>query len=146
MLGLYGDRMVILDEKTTSALGTYWMQSWDMRGQFCGYTWACQQLGYSVDHVIVGGVAIQKTQHQFLRVPVQYPNFLIERWYNELLYTLHEMNQCYEAQVWNYNFGDACTSYGGCSFKELCLAENPDLWLNNFEPRTWSPIPLDSKA
>lgn len=143
LLGRIGDLIVVQDEKTTSALGPSWLRQWDLRGQFLGYTWACRQLGYHVDHCVVRGIAIQKTQHQFLPVPVQYSDHLIERWYEELLNTCHEINYHFEHKLWPYNFADACSSYGGCSFHDLCLSRNPEPWLTNYEHNSWSPIQVD---
>lgn len=143
LLGRIGDLVVVQDEKTTSALGPSWTRQWDLRGQFIGYTWACRQLGYPVDHCIIRGVAIQKTQHQFLPVPVQYAQHVIDRWYEELLNTCHEINYCFEHQLWPFNFADACSSYAGCSFAQLCLVRDPEPWLTNYEVNTWSPINLD---
>lgn len=144
LLGSFNGLPVVVDEKTTSALGPFWLRQWDMRGQFLGYMWACKQLGYAVDHVVVRGIAIQKTQHQFATVPVQYPQTLIDRWYFELLNTLHSIVADFESGYWAYNFGDACSSYGGCSFSDLCRAANPDNWMNNYEPNLWTPVNSDA--
>lgn len=143
LLGYYGPLLVVQDEKTTSALGPYWLRQWDLRGQFLGYTWACRQLGYPVDHCIVRGIAIQKTQHQFASVPVNYTNVLIDRWYATLLDTLHEINHFFEINQWSYNFGDACGSYGGCGYADLCKASDPELFLNNYELNEWNPVTAD---
>lgn len=143
LLGYYGPLMVVQDEKTTSALGPYWLRQWDMRGQFLGYTWACRQLNYPVDHCVVRGIAIQKTQHQFATVPVSYTNTLVDRWYHELLNTLHEINHFLEVNQWSYNFGDACSSYGGCGYTDLCKASDPGLFLNNYELNEWNPVSAD---
>jgi|CXWL01.1.fsa_nt_gi hypothetical protein len=140
MLGTFGDLPVILDEKTTGALGSYWLQSWDMRGQFVGYCWACRRLGHHVSDAIVRGVAIQKTQTQFLPCPIRYSNHLIERWEHELYNTLARIVWCFDHNQWDYNFADSCSSYGGCPYKTLCLAKDPSTFLNNYQERTWSPI------
>lgn len=146
MLGEYMGLPVVFDDKTTSALGPQWQRQWALRGQFLGYVWACQQLGHSIDHAIVRGLAIQKTQHQILTVPVQYPQHLIDRWYKELLQTIHEMIHSWQNDYFPYDFADACTSYGGCPFADLCLAADPEPWLTNYEENTWSPIELASAA
>lgn len=144
LLGTYGGLPVVLDDKTTSALGPYWMAQWHLRGQFMGYVWACNQLEYSIDHVIVRGLCIQKTQHQLASVPIQYPTHVIDRWYITLLQTIEEMIHFYTYNEWPYNFSDACSSYGGCTFRDLCLAKNPDTFLSNFEHNTWSPVSADA--
>jgi hypothetical protein len=146
LLGKFGDLLVVQDEKTTSALGPSWLRQWDLRGQFIGYVWACRQLGYQIDHCVVRGIAIQKTQHQFATVPVQFPAHLVDRWYEELLYTCHEINHAYSTSRWPYDFADACSSYGGCSFLDLCKSRDPSNWLTNYETNTWSPIHLDGGA
>lgn len=143
LLGVFNDLLVVQDEKTTSALGPYWLRQWDLRGQFLGYVWACRQLGYAVDHCVIRGIAIQKTQHQFLPVPVQYAQHLVDRWYEELLNTLHEINFHFSNNLWPYNFADACSSYGGCGFHDLCIAKDVTPWLSNYEHNAWSPIQLD---
>ncbi len=144
MLGLFHDLLVVLDDKTTGALGAWWQQQWHLRGQFLGYMWACRQLGYPVDHVVVRGICIQKTQHQYITVPVQFADHLITRWYEELLLTLQELVHYYNAKHFAYNFGDSCTSFGGCTYRDLCMSEELEPWLVNFEPRTWSPISADT--
>lgn len=142
MLGDYQGVTVVVDEKTTSALGPYWLRQWDLRGQFLGYCWACQQLGHKVDHTVVRGIAIQKTQHQFAQVLVQYPQHLIDRWYMELLHSIQGIIYYFEQGYWPYNFGDACASYGGCTYAELCKAHDPEAWLTNYQIRRWSPVSL----
>lgn len=146
LLGEYSGLKVVLDEKTTSALGPSWLSQWDLRGQFLGYMWACRQLGHRVDHVIVRGIAIQKTQHQIVSVPVAYPDHLIELWFDELVRSLHDLVAYYSLGHWSYNFGDACSSYGGCGFRDLCKAKEPSSWFNNFQTRTWTPISQDNAA
>lgn len=146
LLGKYHDLVVVQDEKTTSALGPYWLRQWDMRGQFIGYVWACRQLGYPVDHVVVRGIAIQKTQHQLVSVPVAYSNIQVDRWYEELLNSLHELNHCYANEFWSYNFGDACSSYGGCGYVDLCKAADPSLFLTNFQRHVWNPVTADASG
>lgn len=141
VLGIWNEMLtVILDEKTTSMMGVSWTRQWDLRGQFLGYVWAARELGFNVSTVIVRGIAIQKTQHQFAQLPVQVPTFLVDRWYHELLGSLADLVSAWESDRWPFNFADACSSYGGCSFLDLCKSVNPEHWLNNYEERTWSPI------
>jgi PD-(D/E)XK nuclease superfamily len=144
LLGTFGDLPVILDEKTTGSLGTYWLQSWDMRGQFMGYCWALNLLGYKVRDAIVRGIAIQKTKHDFLTCPIRYSDHMIDRWELTLYQTLQRIVWCYNNDQWDYNFADSCSSYGGCPYKTLCLAKDPNHFMNNYQERTWSPITMKS--
>lgn len=146
MLGKWdGELLTILDEKTTSALGPSWLNQWDMRGQFLGYCWACQQLGYPVRQVAIRGVGLLKTEIKFLTALQQYPQYLIDRWYAETLDTIAELRYNWEHRRFGYNFGDACGSYGGCSYKDLCVASEPERWMANYEVRIWNPILREEK-
>ncbi len=142
MLGTYtpGGFPCVFDDKTTGSLSSYWTQQWDLRGQFLGYVWACQQMGYPVSHAVVRGTGIMKTDTRFLTIPLSYDKHMIERWFEELCFTLDMMKFYHERSHWPYSFGDACTSYGGCPMKDLCLAKEPSQWFNNYEVRIWNPV------
>lgn len=41
----------------------------------------------------------------------------------------------------DYNLGEACNHYGGCSFAPICKKQHPDEWLPvYFERRRWDPL------
>lgn len=142
LLGRYAenDLLVVLDDKTSGSLGSYWLRQWDMRGQFLGYLWALRSLGYDISHVVVRGVGLLKTDILFQTVPLEYPSFLIERWQVELYNTLELMKLCFSENHFPYSFGDACSSFGGCPMKDLCMNKDPDQWLNNYEVSIWNPV------
>ena len=140
MLGKWNDLVTIFDEKTTTGLGPYWLQQWQLRGQFLGYCWACQQLGYPVRQAAIRGIGILKTEIKFMTALQQYPQYLIDRWYEELLLTVHEMIASWERDKFSYNFGEACASYGGCQYIDLCCASQPEDWTSNYEVRVWNPL------
>jgi len=140
MLGWWENLPVVIDEKTTQALGESWRKQWDLRGQFLGYCWACQQLGYPVSTAIARGTAILKTKVNFMTVPVMFPQHLIDRWYVNLLMTVNQMIIDYQSGLFSYSFADGCTAYGGCQYSLLCSASNPEEWYSNYTIREWSPI------
>ena len=121
-----------------------------------GYIWACQQTGYpDVNMAVVRGIAILKRDFNDAIVPVQFPQFLIDRWYNLLLYDLNQIVEAYnsftaypkpDAQWYNlqktfpYNFADSCSSYGGCAFSTLCLAKDPEPFFSNYVKHRWNPL------
>lgn len=145
MLGTYNGMPCIVDEKTTKSLGSYWLNQFTMRSQFLGYCWACQQLKLPVNIAVINGVGFLKKSTNFLRAIQQYPQYLIDRWYIELLRTLEELNvrwKMYQAEgevVWSYNFGDTCTSYGGCQFTSLCASRRWTDWLIEYNEVRWDP-------
>lgn len=144
MLGKHNGRPVARDEKTTGkGFSANWAEQWDLRSQFIGYTWALQQGGLvDLDTIIVRGIAIQVREIKFCEAIKTYPNFLRERWLTQLRRDLWRLRRCYDAGYFDYNMGDACTSYGNCVFLTPCTAPDTqkDAWLSNYEIRHWNPL------
>lgn len=141
MLGLYQDRPIVLDDKTTgSSIGRLWASQWDLRSQFLGYKWACQQCGIPVEEVAVRGVAIQQTQIVHAEAIKQYSNELIGRWYEQLRRDLWKIRKAWDEDYFDFNFADACTAYGQCTFLNTCASSNPQNWVTEFEVRHWNPL------
>ena len=141
MLGSYQDRPVPLDDKTTgSSIGRNWASQWDLRSQFLGYLWACQQCGIDAREVVVRGIAIQKEQIVHAEAIKQYSNELLGRWYDQLRRDLWRIRNAYDEGHFDFNFGDACTSYGQCTFLNTCASPNPQNWVTEFEVRMWNPL------
>lgn len=143
----------VVDEKTTSTLPYNWTDQWGMRGQFIGYCWAMQQLGIPVNTAVIRGIAIQKTQIQFRTAIVQFPQHLIDRWHQQLISDLQRIASTYQIEqdwqekapglhnsLWELNFGDTCSSYGGCPFLGLCQAKDAEPFFNNYVRHRWNPL------
>jgi hypothetical protein len=136
-----------LDDKTTTQLGSSWGKQWDTRAQFTGYCWGLREAGIKVDGFLIRGVSILKTKYDTLQ-PVTYrPEWQIDRWYNELLGWIEDIKLCWAKEQkgkhhsWRHNLDHACADYGGCSFRDICLSQNPQSYLETgFERRHWNPI------
>lgn len=153
-------RVYGVDEKTTKALGPQWQYQWDMRGQFYGYTYAIREMGYQCAGVLVRGMAIQQTKFAFQEKPLFFSEYQLERWWREVNHKAKAAVQSYifaEAArqqgdfdsmhaAWGRSYGDACSSYGGCQFKELCQAQWPWQLYQNWERRVWNPLAKDPTA
>lgn len=134
--GVFGE-----DDKTTSALGATWPKQWDMRAQFTGYCWGAARAGFPLSGFLIRGVSILKTKYETLQAVTYRPDWMIERWYEGLLKTAADMLQSWESGVWSYDEADACSAYGGCLFKQVCLSRDPDPWLEgSFIRRVWNPL------
>jgi hypothetical protein len=141
MLAMYNGRPMPKDDKTTGgSISQNWVESWDLRGQFLGYVWACQQCGLDTDSVCVRGIAIQKTQIVHAEAIKTYSRDLIAKWHEQLRRDLWRLRRSWDEGYWDYNLGDACTQYGHCSFMNVCASANPESWLANYEVRHWNPL------
>jgi len=136
--GTYG-----LDDKTTSSLGASWSKQWDLRSQFTGYCWGAAQANLRLDGFLVRGISILKTKYDTLQ-PITYrPTWMIDEWYTQMLRDLKRMKACWEEGYWDFNLDHACTEFGSCVFRTICMSEPAKrlAWLETgFERRRWNPV------
>jgi hypothetical protein len=131
------------DDKTTSQLGPKWANQWEMRSQFSGYVWAARQAGIHVDGVLVRGVAILKTEFKRAQHITYRPDWEVQRWLDQTLRDIKRMIQMWSdyPQEWDYNMGESCDAYGGCTMQTICKRNNPEEWLPvYFTRRKWNPL------
>lgn len=129
------------DDKTTSSLGASWSRQWDLRSQFTGYTWGMKQQGIKLDGFLIRGVSILKTKYDTQQAITYRPQWMIDRWYEQLLRDVHRLMQQWESSVFDYNLDHSCAEYGGCVFREVCQMREPSQLLEvRFERRQWDPI------
>jgi hypothetical protein len=140
LLGLWQGRPIVRDEKTTTSIGQRWAGQWDLRSQFMGYVWACQQSGIPVETVCVRGIGILKTKIDLVEAYKTYSKVKVARWHEQLRRDLWRLRHAWDENYFDYNFADACASYGGCSFVDLCGSEHPERWYSQFVQRRWNPV------
>lgn len=141
MVAEFAGGLYVFDDKTTSSLGASWSRQWDLRSQFSGYAWGCQQVGLRTDGVLVRGISILKTKYDTEQAISYRPQWQIDRWYEQLLRDVTRMKECWENGIWDYDLSESCNAYGGCAFRSGCLMMDPSAWLETyFERRVWNPI------
>lgn len=140
LLGHWQGKLIGRDEKTTTSIGASWAEQWDLRSQFMGYVWACQQSGLDLDTIAVRGVGILKTKITQVEAIKSYPRFMIERWHEQLRRDLWRMHKMWDDGYFDFNLADACTSYGGCAFRTICSSPAPERWYSNYVVRRWNPL------
>lgn len=141
MVCTFNGGIFIEDDKTASSLGPQWSSQWDLRSQFTGYAWAAHTQGIPVDGVLVRGVAILKTLFKHEQYLTYRPEWQIHRWLDQTCRDIERMKRSWAEGHFDYNLGEACSSYGGCSFRQVCQSPNPHEWLEMyFERRAWNPV------
>ncbi len=134
--GIFGE-----DDKTTGQLGATWAKQWDLRSQFDAYCWGAARAGMPLQGMLVRGVAIRKVGYDHAQTPTYRALWQIERWYEQTLEDIRRMIRMWERGRWDYNLDHACTEYGGCLFRQPCLAQDPQPWLEiGFQRRRWDPV------
>lgn len=141
MLGLRDGVIFVVDEKTTGSLGETWRKQWDLNPQFTGYCYAAKTFGYPVAGAIIRGVGLLKTRISHEQAIVYRPDHLIEKWRAQLSRDVSRMVAAWDTGLWDFAFNNACTDYGGCSYKSLCQSPDPERWMTiNFVERRWDPL------
>ena len=141
MVGESDKQIYIVDEKTTSSLGPTWGKKYEMSAQFTGYKWAMQEYGHDVSAILIRGVSILKTKYDKAQHIMYRPNWVVERWKQQLERDIQRMIECYKTNVWDYNLADSCGAYGGCDYQMPCQRQDEDAWLlgpdfmdNDYDP------------
>jgi len=132
------------DDKTTSQLGASWPKQWDLRSQFIGYKWGVKaSSNITLTGFLIRGVSILKTKYDTLQAIPYFPDWMVDEWYEQLMHDIVEMKWAWETGYWAPDLSGACTEYGGCPFRQICLSEPSARvnWLqNSYERRKWDPV------
>lgn len=141
MIAHFAGGIYLVDEKTTSSLGQSWARQWEMRSQFTGYSWACEDIGVKPSGTIIRGVSILKTKYDTMQVVTNRAEWEIERWLKQSCRDLGRLIEMWQEGYYDYSLDAACGEYGGCSFTSICKSPDPESWLPiNFSKRVWDPI------
>lgn len=137
-----------MDEKTTSSLGSSWAKQWDLRGQFAGYAWALREHGLSPAGTIVSGVSILKTKYEQQRAIIPQPDWKITEWFEDSMSLLRDALDRHTRKAKpRKNWSESCNAYGGCTYKQLCVVNDPSPWIETyFEFRPWNPLKKEEPA
>jgi hypothetical protein len=141
MLAEYGGAIFVNDEKTSGQLGDGWAKGWKLASQLTGYTWAAKEYGFNVQGVIIRGIGILKTtiKHQF--VMENRPQWMIDRWLEQLKRDTRRLIAAWEEDYYDYALDNACSSYGGCPYLPLCTSKNPAPWIEaDYVVDKWDPL------
>ena len=129
------------DDKTTVQLGASWPKQWDLRSQFTAYCWGAAKAGIPLRGFIIRGVSILKTKYDTLEAITYRQQWQIDQWYAQLLRDVRRLIAAWQEGYFDWNLDHACTEYGGCSFKQVCLSPSPETLLPQlYQRRRWDPV------
>ena len=129
------------DDKSTSQLGPKWADSWQLQSQFMGYSWGAERYGIDLQGTILRGISILKTKYGHAQAIIYHPKWVRNRWYTSTVFAVQQMINDYKNGYWNSALNAACSNYGGCEFRVLCDAPNPEVWIEPyFEKNLWNPL------
>jgi hypothetical protein len=129
------------DDKTASQLGASWISQWDLDPQPTAYCWGAAKGGMPLDGFLIRGVSILKTKYGHEQAITYRAPWRLERWYEQVLADLADLERFWEAGKFPWNEGHACNEYGGCMFRTVCQSKEQGPWLETqFVRRKWDPV------
>lgn len=141
MVANFAGGVYVVDEKTTTQLGASWGRQWELRSQFTGYVWSCEDYDIYPAGVVIRGISILKTKYDTLQILTYRPQWEVERWKEQVIRDLRAMERCWKEDYWDWNLDGSCNDYGGCPFAQVCKSQYPEEWLETyFEKRVWDPL------
>lgn len=144
MIGVFGDAIFGLDDKTTSQLGPRWDQQWKMSSQFTGYCWAAQTYGIPLAGFIIRGQSFLKDRCEFTEAIIYRSQWEIDRWLEQITREVKDMIFNWEERQFDYAIGGACAEFGGCQFVPLCSSRSPSSWIaSEYTNHSWNPLHKD---
>jgi len=129
----------LVDEKTTGSLGPSWLKQWNTRSQFMGYTYVFRKAGYPVIGVITRGIGILKTKITHMQEPVSFSDSVLEKWWRQVNRDFSQMVAAWKLRQYDYDFADACNTYGKCDYATSCIAKFEHKELQMMPIRIWRP-------
>lgn len=141
-IAVYNKSLFVCDEKTASQLGDQWMRNWDLDSQNTGYIWGARQFGFNIVGAINRGIGLLKTKTTFAEAITYRPQWMIDRWFGQLMWDIEEMINCWKNKRFRFALDkSACNSYGGCSYKTLCESPTPERWVPaHYDEHHWNPL------
>lgn len=143
MLGVHKTDQVLFieDDKTTSQLGPTWPSKWTLRSQFTGYVWGAQHYGLPVAGAIIRGISFLSKGYDKAESIQMRPQWMIDRWYKQVVLDLQDMKRAWESEAWSYNLDESCAAYGGCPYLRLCDVADPEPFTEIYYDRSpWEPL------
>lgn len=140
----------VVDEKTCSSMWSDWHSKYSLDCQMLGYAYAARQLGFPVEGVVIRAINLGRKEfdpkQDLLQTKIRYSDKVLEDWYADLGVTLEAMWGTFGSQsrfkggshkAYSQAFGNACTQYRGCSYRNLCLRMPAE---PEWEEVRWNPL------
>jgi len=119
--------IIVCDHKTTASLGKDFFNRIKPNHQYTGYFLGAKEvLGLDVKRFMVNGIQVAKTKYDLNRQFTIITSDDINELKLALLKAVGDYMAELEFQKWPMSAPNACTMWGGCTFREICILP-PDI-------------------
>lgn len=113
--------IMVVDHKTTAALGSAFFNRIKPNHQYTGYIMAAQRMGIETNQLMVNGIQVAKTKCEFAR---QVTTRMSDDFMELLAIAIDSSKRVIQAEeigVFPMNTG-SCTGFGSCTYIDICSA------------------------
>lgn len=120
-LAQFGDKVYVLEHKSTSQLGDTFFTQFNPNNQVTGYIWAAHQLsGLDVAGAMINAIGVYKAgKTRFRRQVTTRDEHDINQWRRNVTATCEEIASHRRAKFWPQRT-TSCTQYGLCAYHQVC--------------------------
>lgn len=113
--------ILVVDHKTTSALGNDFYNRVRPNFQFTGYVLGAQKaLSLDTNLFMSNGIQVAKTVKGLARQVTQISAEDIEEFTQSMVYIAKQYVECVKSEVWPMTAPNPCTLYGSCAYRNIC--------------------------
>lgn len=139
----WGDDYYVLDHKTATRMGGSYYNRFNPDMSITGYTWAAEQL-FDVEFrgVMINVLYFTTRQMDFDRQPIYIFDWQKKDFVKYLTGRINEIKALdpHKMEEWEQKWV-ACTDWGTCKYRELCLEQNPEpLAKSMYREEAWNPL------
>jgi hypothetical protein len=113
--------IILVDHKTSSSLGSDFLNRIKPNHQFAGYWLGLQQhFGLNPTRIMVNGVQVAKTKMELNRQFTTISQEELDETRGSLLFWTEQYLIARERQFWPQSSPSACSHWGGCQYRRVC--------------------------
>jgi CRISPR/Cas system-associated exonuclease Cas4 (RecB family) len=141
LLVKWGEQILVVDHKTTSQLGPTFFRQFEPSLQIDGYVLAGKTIFGKCDGALINAVLVAKTKQTFDRDIFIKTEEDLETYRHEAMEHMYEIWRSRQRGGVPARNTDACTLYGSCPYRELCLAKGDERVIQTrYRTEVWNPF------
>lgn len=138
------------DHKTTSRMGDYYFQQFELSNQMMGYVWIARLLMPSIKiaGVRINAHCVLKRESKFARQIISFSDDRLEEWAHNYNNWIGKLKAAYEQDDFPGNYSECDGKYRQCEYSGVCSMP-PQLreraLESDFEVNPWNPLESDGE-
>lgn len=117
----FSNQVYVCDHKTTTSLGSDFINRVYPNFQYTGYVWLVRQNGLDASSYYVNGIQVAKTKQDLLRQPWTLNETDYAEFKNAIVNSVQHWLNSLRTQVFTQTAPNPCTQWGGCPYRDICI-------------------------